>query len=110
LIRKKSLDKLKDKVREKTRRTPGVSLERVIANLNPMLKGWFNYFKHAHWTMFPPLDSFIRRRLRAILRKWEKRGGLGTCPAATARWPNAFFAQAGLFTLKDAHLAARGPR
>lgn len=110
MIRKKSLNRFKDKVREKTRRTQGVSLERIIANLNPMLKGWFNYFKHAHWTMFPPLDSFVRRRLRAILRKWEKRGGLGICPAATARWPNAFFAQAGLFTLKEARLAARNPR
>lgn len=110
LIRKKSLDRLKDKVREKTRRTQGVSLECVIANLNPMLRGWFNYFKHAHWTEFPPLDSFIRRRLRAILRKWEKRGGLGLCYAATSRWTNAFFAQAGLFTLKEAHLAARGSR
>jgi RNA-directed DNA polymerase len=110
MIRKKSLDKLKDKVREKTRRTQGVSLERVIANLNPMLKGWFGYFKHAHWTMFPPLDSFIRRRLRAILRKQTKRGGVGLCLTDSLRWPNSFFAQAGLFTLKDAQLAARNPR
>ena len=109
-IRKKSLNKFKDKVREKTRRTQGVSLARVIDNLNPMLKGWFGYFKHAHWTVFSPLDSFIRRRLRAILRKQDKRGGVGLCPADSLRWPNAFFAQAGLFTLKEAHLAARNPR
>lgn len=110
LIRKKSLDRLKDKVREKTRRTQGVSLERVVADLNPVLRGWFGYFKHAHWTMFPPMDSFVRRRLRAILRKQSGRGGHGTCPTASARWTNAFFAQAGLFTLRDAHLAARSPR
>lgn len=110
LIRKKSLDRLKDKVREKTRRTQGVSLERIIANLNPMLRGWFGYFKHAHWTMFPPLDGFVRRRLRAILRKQSGRGGQGTCHAATTCWTNAYFAQAGLFTLRDAHLAARNSR
>jgi RNA-directed DNA polymerase len=110
LIRKKSLDRFKDKVREKTRRTQGVSLERVIATLNPMLRGWFGYFKHANPMIFPSLDGFIRRRLRAILRKQDKRGGLGTCYAATSRWTNAFFAQAGLFTLKSAHLAARGSR
>jgi RNA-directed DNA polymerase len=110
LIRKRSLDRFKDKVREKTRRTQGVSLERVIANLNPVLRGWFGYFKHAHWTMFPPLDGFIRRRLRAILRKQSGRGGQGACHTDTTRWTNAFFAQAGLFTLQDAHAAARSSR
>ena len=46
-VRKKSLNAFKDKVRAKTKRTRGVSLERIIADLNPMLRGWFNYFKHA---------------------------------------------------------------
>lgn len=110
LVRKKSLDRFKDKIREKTRRTQGIGLERIIANLNPVLRGWFNYFKHAHWMTFPRLDGFIRRRLRAILRKQTGRGGMGLCYAATSRWPNAFFAQAGLFTLEYAHLAARGSR
>ena len=40
-VRKKSLDKLKDKIRAKTKRTRGDSLERVIASLNPVLRGWF---------------------------------------------------------------------
>src|SRR6266700_6238495 len=38
-----------------------------------MLRGWFGYFKHAVAREFKLLDSFIRRRLRAILRKQEKR-------------------------------------
>src|SRR5271167_485895 len=46
-VRKKSLNAFKDKVRAKTKRTRGVSLERIIEELNPMLRGWFNYFKHA---------------------------------------------------------------
>jgi len=82
----------------------------VIADLNPMLRGWFGYFKHAHHTSFPRLDSFIRRRLRAFLRKQEKRPGFGRCKADHQRWTNDFFAQAGLFALHAACLAARGSR
>src|SRR4029077_10665371 len=52
-VRKKSLTRFKDKIREKTRRTRGDSLARVIDDLNPMLGGWFGYFKHAHPTTFP---------------------------------------------------------
>ena len=80
-VRKKSLDRLKDKIREKTRRTRGDSLERVIADLNRTLRGWFGYFKHARHSCFLRLDSFIRRRLRAFLRKQEKRRAFGLCQA-----------------------------
>ena len=68
-VRKKSLNKLKDTIREKTRRCGGVSLEAVIASLNPMLRGWFGYFKQAHPTTFADIDGFIRRRLRSMLLK-----------------------------------------
>ncbi len=86
-------------IRAKTRRTRGDSLERIIADLNPMLRGWFGYFKHAHHAPFADLDGFMRRRLRALLRKQHKRPGFGRCQADHQRWPNAFFAEAGLFTL-----------
>lgn len=110
LVRKKSLDRLKDKIREKTRRTQGHGLARIIDDLNPMLRGWFGYFKHAHHIIFPRLDGFVRRRLRAILRKQEKRPGFGRCKADHQRWTNDFFAQAGLFALHTAWSAARGSR
>lgn len=109
-VRKKSLKRFKDSIRAKTRRTRGDSLARIIAGLNPMLKGWFGYFKHAYPTEFVSLDGFIRRRLRAILRKQEKRPAFGHGPLDHQRWPNAFFAQAGLFALHTAWLAARHPR
>lgn len=109
-VRKKSLDRLKDKVRDKTRRTRGDSLARIIGDLNPMLRGWFGYFKHADRTTFPEVDGFVRRRLRALLRKQEKRPGVGSCHADHIRWPNAFFARAGLFALHTALLTARDPR
>ncbi len=53
-VRKKSLMRFKDNIRAKTGRTRGVSLARIIADLNPLLRGWFGYFKHAHPT---PLRS-----------------------------------------------------
>jgi RNA-directed DNA polymerase len=42
LVRKKSVTALKDKVRAKTSRSRGDSLERIIADLNPTLRGWFD--------------------------------------------------------------------
>lgn len=109
-VRKKSLTRLKDNIKARTRRTRGQSLARIIDSLNPMLKGWFAYFKHAHPRTFVVLDAFIRRRLRAILRKQEKRPGHGATYDDHRRWPNAFFAEAGLLALHTAWLAARQPR
>jgi RNA-directed DNA polymerase len=105
-VRKKSLKALRDRVRGATKRTRGQSLERVIADLNPMLRGWFGYFKHANRLEFPAVDGFVRRRLRALLRKQKKRPGFGRCHADHQRWPNAFFAERGLFTMTEAHALA----
>jgi RNA-directed DNA polymerase len=110
LVRKKSLKALKDKVRSMTGRSRGDSLERIINDLNPMLRGWFGYFQHATPALFGVLDGFVRRRLRAILRKQEKRPGIGRCHADHHRWPNAFFATHGLFTLRPAYEQARHSR
>jgi len=110
LVRKKSLKALKDKVRSRTIRSRGDSLERIITDLNPVLRGWFGYFKHATPALFGVLDGFVRRRLRAVLRKQAKRPGIGRCKADHQQWPNAFFADRGLFTLRAAFEQARGSR
>jgi RNA-directed DNA polymerase len=110
LVRKKSLKALKDKVRGLTSRSRGDSLERIINDLNPVLRGWFGYFQHATPALFGVLDGFVRRRLRALLRKQEKRPGIGRCQADHQRWPNAFFAAHGLFTLRTAYEHARHSR
>ncbi|MGH6814450.1 MAG: group II intron maturase-specific domain-containing protein, partial [Hyphomicrobiaceae bacterium] len=52
-VRKKSLDRLKDKIRERTRRTRGASLASIVDDLNPPLKGWFGYFKPASGYTLP---------------------------------------------------------
>ena len=109
-VREKSLDKLKDSIRAKTVRSRGVSLECVIADLNRTLRGWFGYFRQAHYRTFDILDGFVRRRLRALPRKREKRPGQGLCRADHQRWPNAYFANAGLFALHAAWQTARQSR
>ena len=117
-VRKKSRNAFKslppakagDKVRAKTGRCRGVSLGRIIADLNPMLRGWFGYFQYVVPSELRALDGFIRRRLRAILRKQEKRPGFGRNLDDHQRWPNTFFAEHGLFTLTTAHYHARHSR
>lgn len=109
-VRNKSRQGFKDKIREKTRRTCGASMTQIIADLTPMIRGWYGYFKHADRREFPRLDGFIRRRLRAILRKQEKRPGFGRCHADHQRWPNAYFAGLGLFTMTEAHMTASQSR
>jgi RNA-directed DNA polymerase len=109
-VRRKSFERLKDTIREKTRRTRGDSLARVIVDLNRTLRGWFGYFKHARSRTLRVLDMFTRRRLRALLRKQEKRPGLGICRADHRRWTNAFFADAGLIALHTAWQTARQSR
>ncbi len=109
-VREKSLRAFKDKVRARTIRSRGDNLERIIADLNPMLRGWFSYFKHARPRLFRRIDQIIRRRLRAILRKQEKRPSMGRSEADHGRWTNAFFAGHGLFTLLAAHDNARCSR
>ena len=109
-VRKKSWNRIKDTIRAKTRRTRGDSLERIIADLNRTLRGWFNYFKHAHPRTFIVLDKFTRRRLRAVLRKQDKRPGFGATRDDHQQWPNAFFANAGLLALHTAWQTARYSR
>ncbi len=100
--RKKSLRKLKGAIRDRTRRCNGHSLERIIEDINPILRGWFVYFKHSNSYTFKALDAWVRRRLRTILRTRERRRGLGR-GADHQRWPNVFFRQMGLFTMCEAH-------
>lgn len=106
--RDKSLKKFKDSIRAKTKRKHGASLPTIITYLNGTLRGWFEYFKHSESRIFSSLDSWIRMRLRSILRRRAKRKGRGR-GLDHRRWPNAFFAQHGLFSLAQAHARARQP-
>ena len=109
-VRPKSLKALRERIRMRTKRTRGDSLAKIIEDINPMLRGWFNYFKHAHSVAQLGIDGFARRRLRAILRKQDKRPGMGKCLNDHLQWPNTFFATQGLFTITAARALASQSR
>jgi RNA-directed DNA polymerase len=106
--RTKSRKKFRDAVRAKTKRTSGHSMTQIIADVNRTLRGWFEYFKHSYRPTFRMEDGWIRRRLRSILRKRSRRKGSAKARGADqSRWPIAYFAELGLYSLQDAHALAR---
>lgn len=105
--RDKSTARLKETIRRKTSRRNGHSLPVIITSLNSTLRGWFTYFRRSNGTPFPRLDSYIRRRLRTLLRRRSKRKGQGHTYRDHKQYPNAFFAKHGLFSLAAAHAQFR---
>ena len=78
-IASQSLTRAKDRIREITRRSRGIGLERMISELNRFLRGWVTYFRHASAkTHLEQMDGWIRRKLRCVRLKQRKRG---------RRWP-----------------------
>jgi RNA-directed DNA polymerase len=106
--RRKSVQKLRDTLKAKTPRMNGRSLQEIIADVNRTLRGWLVYFKHTTTSsVFATLDGWLRRRLRRILlKRHQRRHGQGR-GWAQRRWPNAFFAEQGLYSLVTAHAQAR---
>ena len=98
--RQKSLQKLQEKLRPLTRRCNGRSLGEIVARANPILRGWHGYFRESHPTSLSGPDGWLRRRLRAMLRKRKKRPGYGRSKEDHRRWPNRWFAAQGLFSLE----------
>ena len=105
-VSEKAVRKVKEKIRQLTRRKSGVSLTVTITRLNSMLRGWLNYFQHSRPWVFPRLDTFLRQRLRHILRRRSKRKGCARSGMDNRRWPNSFFAEHGLLNLVAAHAEA----
>lgn len=100
--RDKSVSRLRERLRPITRRSNGHSLRSIIAAILPVLRGFFEYFKHCRRRDLAPIDQWIRMRLRSILLK--RAGGKGVAKGrAHQRWPNAFFEEQGLFSLVRAH-------
>jgi RNA-directed DNA polymerase len=130
-IREKKICGLKEKVRKITRRNSPVNLEKVIKDLNPVLRGFANYFKAANCKkVFSDLAQWIRRRLRAKqLKLWKKPKRLhrrlrqlgykgefkkikmsswrnSASPLAHYALPNDYFRELGLFDLSRVRTAA----
>jgi RNA-directed DNA polymerase len=125
-----ALARFKDRVRELTRRTRGVTIKQMIEQLNRYLIGWRGYFGFCETpSVLKELDSWIRRRLRSVVWKQWKRGkkrfaklrklGVGkdlaaqTAGSAHGPWrisrspalsyalPNTYFSTLGLAQLID---------
>ncbi len=100
--RKKSHEKRVDSIREQTPRNSGDSLETIIQRVNQSAQGWFNFYRHCHWSIFRKYDEMVRRRLRRILRKRHRQNPKHL--ACQHRWTNAFFTNCGLLSLNAAHM------
>ena len=73
-IAPRSLERAKRRIREITRRNRGISLERMIGELNSYLMGWVTYFRYAACKRhLRRLDEWIRRKLRCVRLKQRKR-------------------------------------
>ena len=124
----KSLVRLKDKIREITKRSQGSSFETVVGKLNKMLPGWLNYFHLAKAKgLCRDLDAWIRRKLRCYKLKQKSRGivrflmsrgisekearqlnssgkgwwRLSLTPALNRALDNEWFKSQGLYSLSD---------
>jgi RNA-directed DNA polymerase len=107
--RQKSLDKLRETIRQKTGRLRPGSMKEIIGEVNRTLKGWFEYFKHSVRNAFAKEDQWIRGRLRAVERKRHKLQGRAR-GKDHQRWPNAYFTRLGLISLALARRkASRSP-
>lgn len=126
LIQERKIKTFKVKVKSLTKRNQGMNLEMVIRRLNPVLRGFANYFRIANCKgVLRDLMAWIRRRLRAIqLKLWKKPQRLNrrlrqlghtgdfllikmsswrnaSCVSSHLAMPNAWFEEIGLFLMAD---------
>ncbi len=101
LVRPKSQRNLRQKLKSPLRRANGRSMAAIVAKINPVLKGWFEYFQQAQLGEHQRMDQWVRMRLRSILRKRHKGKGRGR-GCDHFKWPNRYFDELGLFTLEGA--------
>src|ERR1700757_2808609 len=67
--KEKSIRRFMDQVRQRTKRRTPLQTEELIAELNPLVRGWGEYYKRAHVRrLFHRLDAWIVRRI------WSHRG------------------------------------
>jgi RNA-directed DNA polymerase len=100
--REKSLTALEHKLHRLTRRQCGQNLAELITEeLNPIVRGWANYFRRSSNAVdLRSLDRYLRARLRGILRKRHRLRGRSR-GRDHQRWPNRYFTELGLLSLEQ---------
>ncbi len=107
--RAKSEQKLKEAVRQRTRRTQGGSLRQIITGLNRVLRGWANYFRGGVRNVPVRLDQWVRMRVRSVVRRRAGRRGRAR-GKDHQRYANAWLTAQGLISLSAiTHGAATSP-
>jgi RNA-directed DNA polymerase len=94
-----AMKRLRDKIRDRTgRNRVGADIREVIADLNPILRGWGNYFRTGNAaTKFIQVDGYVVWRLRRLMI--SKRGR--NLHAGQARaWTEEWFNGHGLYRLR----------
>jgi hypothetical protein len=76
--KEKSIHRFMDEVRQRTKRTTPLQTKELIEELNPLLRGWGEYYKRAHVRrLFHRLDAWIRRRIWSHrYKRWRNAGWL----------------------------------
>jgi len=124
-IAPKAIARFKERIREQTRRTRGISLPQMVKEITTFLRGWLGYFGDCQTpSVLQSLETWLRRRLRSVVWKQWKRGRtrfrelrkrgvsqalavktagsphgpwrLANSPALNIAVPNAYFAELGL--------------
>ena len=137
-VAKASIQRLRGHVKDVLRKSRGVSVLAAIAALNPLLRGWTSYFRHAQVKdVWQDLDGWVRRKLRGRLwrqgkrplararmlmkrglteeRAWRSatngRGAWWNAGAShmNAAFPKSFFDHMGLVSLVDTHRRFQSP-
>ena len=81
--KEKSIRRFMDQVRQRTKRTMPLKTKELIEKLNPLLRGWGEYYKRAHIRkLFQRLDDWVRRRIWSHRYKHWRNAGWKRLPVA----------------------------
>jgi len=95
----RAMKRVRGKIKAKTGRgRAGQDIRDVIAELNPVLRGWGNYFRTGNAAKkFNQIDSYALSRLRGLM---VKRYGRNLRPGQTSNWTREWFEAHGLYRLR----------
>ena len=93
----RAMNSIRARIRQSTdRRYAGLSIDAAVGRLNPVLRGWGNYFRHGNSARkFAQIDSYVHERLAILARNKHQRSGRGWATEYNVAW----FQRLGVYTL-----------